>query len=106
VKSSRYFTGLLHWAAFHLLPPSPRHAASLRQVRFHIAPFENDTPPDLVIRQKSAFHPIVNGSKGFVQSPGDFGFANETFRASWRFGFNNFIFSFHIAVHSYALLRC
>jgi hypothetical protein len=64
-------------SAFQLLPPSPRHAARLREVRFHIAPFENHTPPNFVIRQESALHPVIHCPQCFVHSPGDFVFADE-----------------------------
>jgi hypothetical protein len=40
-------------------------------VRFHIAPFEGNAPPDLVVGQVSAFHPVVHGANAFIEPQGD-----------------------------------
>jgi hypothetical protein len=56
------------------------HPVILFQVCLNLAPAECHCFPQLVVGQNSPGHPVIHRSDGFIESPGNFGFANETLR--------------------------
>ena len=47
-------------------------AAALLQLGINFGPFEADAAADLVIRDPTASHPVVDGARGFLEAKGEF----------------------------------
>lgn len=49
-------------------------------MRLHVAPLEGHAPSHFVVGQDSALHPVVDGAQFLLESAGDLGLADVTFR--------------------------